>query len=188
MENDTFYNFEQLLENEKGWLFYDAAFKAWKTIYRNLRGSKILDVGCGTGIMMALSKLFSPHLHIEGLEGSDESRSLWEKRGLRVQVGDIFKMPFEDNAFDTIYSSHVLEHLQDPTTALREMERVAAQRIITILPDGNVEDKNFGSPHLHVFNRVSIVELHSCLDMNLVEHHGIFDEHMNQLVVVYERI
>lgn len=37
---------------------------------------------------------------------------------------DICKLPFEDNSFDTILCNHVLEHIPDDTTAMKELYRV----------------------------------------------------------------
>ncbi len=67
------------------------------------------------------------------------------------------------------------------------MKRVSAKRIITVVPDGNVDEKNFGSPHIHIFDRRSILDIHDHLKMKLLNHSGIFDEHMNQIIVVYEK-
>lgn len=39
-------------------------------------------------------------------------------------VGDIHKLPFEDNSVDAILCLAVLEHVEDPALALREMRRV----------------------------------------------------------------
>lgn len=37
---------------------------------------------------------------------------------------DICKLPFKDQSFDVIFCNHVLEHIPDDTTALRELYRV----------------------------------------------------------------
>lgn len=37
---------------------------------------------------------------------------------------DICKLPFEDNLFDVILCNHVLEHIPDDTTAMRELYRI----------------------------------------------------------------
>jgi len=42
----------------------------------------------------------------------------------RIKVGDMHKMPFEDNQFDLLYSCHSLEHSYDIKVALNEFVRV----------------------------------------------------------------
>ena len=183
----TSYDIEQLLENEKGWLYYDAAFKAWKNILRNIIGYNVLDIGCGSGIMMMLNKLFNPDLNIHGFEGDPGAKLLWQKRGLEVETGNIYNLPYDDDKFETVYSSHVLEHLENPREAIIEMKRIASKRIINIVPDGDVSDKNHGSPHLHIFNRISIEMLHHDINLNIIDNYSIQDYHMNQIIIICEK-
>lgn len=41
-----------------------------------------------------------------------------------VMRGDVTRLPFEDNTFDCIVTSEVLEHIQDDVTAIHEFHRV----------------------------------------------------------------
>jgi SAM-dependent methyltransferase len=49
-----------------------------------------------------------------------------------VESGD--KLPFADNSFDFVISSHVIEHFYDPITALKEWVRVARRYVFLIVP------------------------------------------------------
>lgn len=184
---DTFYNEEQLIENEKGWLFYDAAFKCWKEINRNLEGVKILDVGCGTGITLGLSKLFNPNLEAQGIEGDQAAATLASKRGIGISNMSIYNMDFPSNTFDTVYTSHVLEHLDDPKLVIDECFRVSTKRCIHVVPDGNVNSKNFGSPHIHIFNRKNFLELFKEYSENIIDFYSIQDYHMNSLIIIIDK-
>lgn len=182
----TEYTIQQILENEVGWLFYDAAFKCWKCIYKNIAGSSILDIGCAGGIGVGLIKLFNPILRVEGFEGSSVGSEIWEHRRLTVRVGDIYRLPYKDGEFDTVYTSHVLEHCDTPKKVVEETIRVAAKRIIHVVPDGNLNEKNFGSPHLHIFNRKNLKELFDFDCLKQVEYGPILDHHLNSLIAVYD--
>ena len=43
-------------------------------------------------------------------------------------------MPFEASAFDTVVCTHVLEHVRDIHAALAELRRVAARRLVIVVP------------------------------------------------------
>lgn len=43
-------------------------------------------------------------------------------------------LPFQTDCFDEVYSSHLLEHLDEPNIALNEMFRVSRHTVRTILP------------------------------------------------------
>jgi len=183
---ETAYDISQLIENEKGWLFYEAALKGWKELYLNLSGDSVLDLGCASGISLSLIKTFNPLMKVVGLEGNDSGKEMWDLRNLQVVSGNIYDLPFDDNSFDTVYSSHVIEHLDDPMKAINESIRVAKKRIIHIVPDGNVDDKNHGSPHLHYFNRINFKKLFENKGLKEVMYRPILDNHINSLIVVYD--
>jgi ubiquinone/menaquinone biosynthesis C-methylase UbiE len=87
----------------------------------------IMDLGCGLGIFTrAIGKIFS-HSKIIGL---DYTRSLTHVRKLcpsdntMFLLGSAQNLPFESNSLDFIVSLDVLEHVDDPITALQEINRV----------------------------------------------------------------
>lgn len=88
------------------------------------KGSKILDVGCGTGHLAA-------ELARRGYDtwGTDLSAGMIEYAQVnynrdRYQVADIEKIPFPDNFFDGIVCLGVVEYLASDGPALSEMHRV----------------------------------------------------------------
>ncbi len=68
------------------------------------------------------------------------------------QAVDLMNLPFADGSFDAIHCSHVLEHVDDDSQAMRELRRVLSPRgWATILvpiwsPDVTVEDPSVRTP------------------------------------------
>lgn len=94
-------------------------------------GSRLLDVGCGTGNR---SMLVAKHYGVRefvGLDASTESLSIAQRvadeeafERFRPVEGNLFEMPFEDNSFDVVVSWGVLHHTASPIDGLKEMVRV----------------------------------------------------------------
>jgi len=98
-------------------------------------GSKVLDMGCGDGV---LCSLLSEELKCT-VHGADFSRVALERvkeRGFPTVRVDIEKpLPFDDDSFDYVVCSEVLEHIFDPQAALKEMARVASRSVVVTVPN-----------------------------------------------------
>jgi ubiquinone/menaquinone biosynthesis C-methylase UbiE len=87
-------------------------------------GSKILDIGCGTGHLAG--ELMRRGYQALGVDFSEGMVSYAREHygADRFQVGDIERIPFPDNSFDGIMCLGVMEYLSSDEPALREMWRV----------------------------------------------------------------
>jgi len=58
-------------------------------------------------------------------------------------------LPFEDDSFDEIHASHVLEHLAHPLPFMQELHRVAAPgaRVVFTVPYGSSDDASTDPTH-----------------------------------------
>lgn len=93
-----------------------------ETVERWGRGRDILEVGCGTGLLLTRFKAIG-----RSARGIDLSEGMLEKaraRGLEVVQGSATALPFEDASFDVSCSFKVLAHIPDIEKALSEMTRV----------------------------------------------------------------
>ncbi|MCX6685813.1 MAG: class I SAM-dependent methyltransferase [Methanoregula sp.] len=99
-------------------------------------GSKILEAGCGTG--QTLSPLSERH-ETYGLDISRAALKLAQDNCKFPVLASIFNLPFDDNTFDLVYNSGVIEHFKDPENidAIKEMARVTkpSGRVIIIVPN-----------------------------------------------------
>ena len=88
------------------------------------KDSKILDIGCRTGIYLYFLKQ-NGFKELYGIEIDDISVGIAQKRGLgNVIAGDAHKLPYEDNFFSAISCTQVIEHSYSPHKVLKEMRRV----------------------------------------------------------------
>ncbi len=95
-----------------------------ETVRRYGAGKRVLEVGCGTGLLLGRFARFA-----ERAQGIDLSEGMLQKareRGLSVVQGSATELPFEDASFDVTCSFKVLAHIPAIEQALAEMARVTA--------------------------------------------------------------
>ena len=106
-----------------------------------LRGQRVLDVGCGTGaVAAALADKASAK--VWGVEPSAEMLAVARARvpsGVGLKQGRAEELPFRDAWFDRVVYSLVI-HLVDRPLALAEAARV-------LVPDGRVVVATFAHEH-----------------------------------------
>jgi len=89
---------------------------------RFAEGSEVLEVGCGTGLLLERMATFCSLAR-----GVDLSPGMLEharERGLSVDEGSATDLPYADESFDVVCSFKVLAHVRDIERALVEMTRV----------------------------------------------------------------
>jgi len=95
------------------------------------RGDRILDFGCGSGI---ITKAFQQHFNSE-VVGADIKDSRTTDIPFKLIKNN--KIDFNDLKFDVILISYVLHHTKDPGAILKQIKRMG-KRIIVYedLPEG----------------------------------------------------
>lgn len=93
---------------------------------------------------------------------------------------NIFPYPFEDNTFDEILASHILEHLKEPIKVLQELKRISKDKahIKIFVPHAysyaqisDLQHRNFFCEHTFSLQHLEEYELK---DFELVENTFIF--------------
>jgi len=103
--------------------------------YADNRKIKILDLGCGTGAMLARLKPFG---RVYGLDNSQLAVRLCQKRGLKnVSRHNMEQapLPFSNKQFDVVLALDVIEHIRYPEKVICEVRRILKQNgffIITV--------------------------------------------------------
>jgi ubiquinone/menaquinone biosynthesis C-methylase UbiE len=102
----------------------------------DLRGKRVLDVGCGKGRFARIFQEQEPEAEIWGLDISEEMLR-FVPAGIHTRAGSMTELPFADDFFDAAYATESLEHAVEIEKAVAEMCRV-------VKPGGRIAviDKN----------------------------------------------
>jgi ubiquinone/menaquinone biosynthesis C-methylase UbiE len=134
-------------------------------------GDRALDVGCGTGeFTAALAEAGAEAVGVDVAEAALQ-RARIRHPGLDFRLVAIDgPLPFEDNRFEVVWASEVIEHVADTARWLSEVRRVLAPRgrlLITTPSHGRLRVAlggvdRFSEPlgdHLHLYTKRSLREL-----------------------------
>lgn len=116
---------------------------------------KILDVGCGSNPKGHVNVDVS----LEYLQREDNKKF----RSIKIRnffLADAHYLPFRDNSFDMVYSSHVLEHCTHPINVLKEFRRVSKQIVYVEIPYCSERGESPRSPsHIYCWTAESFQNL-----------------------------
>jgi SAM-dependent methyltransferase len=159
---DEFYE-----KHNEDWRMLGAKFKAQHIVdvCKGHAFKKVLEVGAGDGSILKLlaEQNFAPEY--DAVEISESGVEHIKKRNIAnlksVKIFDGYKLPFEDNSFDLIILSHVLEHVEHERLLLRELKRVAGHCVIEVPKDYkagvDIKIKHFlAYGHINVYTPTSL--------------------------------
>ncbi len=95
----------------------------------------VIDIGSGDKPFWR-ADVFVDDLTLGNVQRASESKTI-HNIGKFVS-GNVNKLPFTDNAFDFSFCCHLLEHVDDPAIAIREITRVSKAGYVEI-PNGIIE-------------------------------------------------
>lgn len=123
---------------------------AWKQeLGRDLPKSpqRVLDAGCGTGVM---GLLFAEMGHqVTGIDLSEamvrkaQEKAYAQNLPVELGTGDAEHLPFRDASFDVVINRHLLWTLPHPEIALEEWHRVIQKGGVVLIIDGIWKDRSF---------------------------------------------
>lgn len=158
--------------------------------------SKVLDLGCGEGrhIFGALDEYKDIYCvgldqDIPSLDVCKEGLVFFEELNTGSTIfiqGSVYNLPFEDDAFDLVICSEVLEHLDDYHAAIKEIYRVLKpkgkflpsvpsywpERICWALSDNY---QNMPGGHVRIFKKLQVINEiidHGFIYQNSERFHG----------------
>lgn len=128
--------YRNIYENEGTHFFYVGNRNlvlslAARYLAKNKNTVKILDAGCGTGLLAKKMEQFG---EVVAVDNSPEAIKFAKKSGVNAQLASVNKLPFKDNIFDLVASVDVIYHkMVDDKKALGEFFRVLKPGGVLIL-------------------------------------------------------
>jgi len=89
----------------------------------------VLDVGASSDLIFRYIGKTGVGLNI-----SDRAVDYMEGKGIEAVVGDAEHLAYEDNSVDYVLCYQTLEHLENTMAALRELGRVAREKVFISIP------------------------------------------------------
>lgn len=160
--SESIYSNSEYLTHNPSWHVEHSAWKAMhvsRMLERNaIRPTRIVEVGCGAGEVLAQVKKAFPEAHLVGYEISPQAFDLCRSRerdGLEFRNRSIAE---DTDTYDLLMCLDVFEHVDDYIGFLRSLRERANWKIFHIPLDVSAQSVFRGSPLLDI--RRSVGHLH----------------------------
>lgn len=136
-----------------------------------IKEGPVLDLGCGDGLL--LKSLRSGGIRGEGIDISEVAIEKCVEHGISAKCADFSggDLEYDDNTFEWVVMTDVLEHLYDPKAILKEAARVG-RHVLVIVPNFNSlsarmqtlfgkipENNKANKGHVYWFNKKMIEQI-----------------------------
>jgi len=135
-DEDYFTHYSSTRTKEALNLYFNRLMK--ETIFEKIRNKKLLDIGCAYGYFLKIAGGFGFETY-----GIDISQHAVEQAKKKVNAKFFCRdvqddLPFADGYFEIITMFDVIEHLEKPYDALREIRRVLKSKGLFVITTPNV--------------------------------------------------
>ncbi|MDR1850292.1 MAG: class I SAM-dependent methyltransferase [Zoogloeaceae bacterium] len=112
-------------------------FDALEILLDTIHAENVYEVGCGNGYVTEFLKRQYPKAHISAMDIDGQKVAIAKTRieGINFSVGTIYDTMQQSDSFDLVISTEVLEHLDDPLRALKELARISRRYILITTPN-----------------------------------------------------
>jgi ubiquinone/menaquinone biosynthesis C-methylase UbiE len=107
------------------------------SLLRHIKGKKILDLGCGTGIYTKILKRRGAK--VQGIDISPKMIEIAKQyvKGIDFKVGSAAKLPYKSGTFDIVLASLVVHYFGNLDKAFGEIRRVLKKNGVFIFSSDN---------------------------------------------------
>lgn len=112
-------------------------FTKIRGLLSNISFESVLDIGCGEGILLhnVQDHLVGKNVFAVDIDHLEIETARKNIPSAKLGVASAHDLPFSDAGFDLVICCEVLEHLDNPDLALREIRRVTAKYCILSVPN-----------------------------------------------------
>jgi len=120
------------------WRNMAAKYKAQNIVElsKKIKFNNVLEVGAGEGSVLHWLSNYKFSQNLYGIEISESGIEITKSKNIEnlkeILLFDGYKIPFNDNYFDLIICSHVMEHVEHERVLLREIKRVSKYQIFEV--------------------------------------------------------
>lgn len=149
----------------------------------DFEGDKVLEVGCGLGLIHALVNC--DNIGIDPLANDISQYLTQDDAQILTGVGE--SLPFEDGRFDAVICVNVFDHCADPKKVLEEMHRVLRTDGLLYfsvntfdIPAGIRQRlKIIDRPHPHHFSHSEVLQMVSEVEFD-IKSHTLLDNNLDR--------
>ena len=98
--------------------------------------TSVLDVGCGTGVMLELLRERRPDIDYRGIDVTAQfvaaARERFPADAVRFREGSLYELDGLPGVFDAVLCRHILEHLPDWAPAVQRMYERARRKLVIV--------------------------------------------------------
>ena len=143
---ENYYRFAMKLNSKT-----DNSEKIVEKIISSIKGTNILDVGCGNGYLLKKLRNKYPNYKLTGTE-INIKQLLKQKKKLNINIVkiDILNIDKLKIFYDTVICTYVLEHILDIRSAYLKLKKICKKILIIVCPKERPYKYTFNG-HLHFF-------------------------------------
>lgn len=125
--------------------------------------SSVLDIGCSTGYLLSLFK--KNGYKVLGIDPSSKCKEIaLQEYGVNIRTGTLDTIPIQNEKYDVIILSHVLEHIVDLSFFILKLKSILSPKGIIYIEVPDVQNINlpfgyFSFEHVNYFSKSSLKNL-----------------------------
>ena len=146
---------------------------------KNKKGKKILDLGCGVG---TISKAFDNKYKKYGLETSEYAAKKASKYLDYIHIGELSINTYEEEFFDLVFCSHVIEHVVDPIEFIKNINYITRTHGHLIISTPNFDSaaaRKFGEKFRLLHDKTHISLCSDSTLKDLLDHNGFICDYID---------